>query len=110
MKKKDGTMRLCVDYCQLDKVITKILYHLSRIDDLMDHPGKAKVVVVALSRKYLLSFALMVRKLDLLEHFRDMNLVCEVIPKSVRLGMLKVTSGLAKKIRNGHKFDPFLFT
>lgn len=108
MKKKDGSMRLCVDYCQLDKVITKILYHLSRIDDLMDHPGKAKVVVVALSRKYLLSFALMVRKLDLLEHFRDMNLVCEVIPKSVRLGMLKVVSGLVEEIRYYQKSNTFL--
>ena len=36
VKKKDGTMRLCVDYCQLNKVTIKNKYPLPRIDDLMD--------------------------------------------------------------------------
>eukprot|EP00256_Glycine_max_P052668 XP_014619083.1 uncharacterized protein LOC106795063 [Glycine max] len=36
VKKKDGTMRLCVDYLQLNKVTIKNKYHLPRIDDLMD--------------------------------------------------------------------------
>ena len=36
VKKKDGTMRLCVDYYQLNKVMIKNKYPLSRIDDLMD--------------------------------------------------------------------------
>ena len=36
VKKKDGTMRLCVDYCQLNKVTIKNRYPLPRIDDLMD--------------------------------------------------------------------------
>ena len=36
VKKKDGTMRLCVDYRQLNKVTIKNRYHLPRIDDLMD--------------------------------------------------------------------------
>jgi len=36
VKKKDGTMRLCVDYRQLNKVTIKNKYHLPRIDDLMD--------------------------------------------------------------------------
>ena len=36
MQKKDGTMRLCVDYCQLNKVTIKNKYPLPRIDDLMD--------------------------------------------------------------------------
>ena len=35
-KKKDGTMRLCVDYRQLNKVTIKNKYPLPRIDDLMD--------------------------------------------------------------------------
>ena len=34
--KKDGTMRLCVDYHQLNKVTIKNKYPLPRIDDLMD--------------------------------------------------------------------------
>src|ERR1051325_11734556 len=36
VKKKEGTMRLCVDYRQLNKVTIKNQYPLSRIDDLMD--------------------------------------------------------------------------
>jgi len=36
VKKKDGTMRLCVDYRQLKKITIKNKYPLPRIDDLMD--------------------------------------------------------------------------
>lgn len=36
VKKKDGSMRLCVDYRQLNKVMIKNKYPLSRIDDIMD--------------------------------------------------------------------------
>ena len=36
VKKKDGSMRLCVDYQQLNKVTIKNRYPLPRIDDLMD--------------------------------------------------------------------------
>ncbi|GAU22844.1 hypothetical protein TSUD_282110 [Trifolium subterraneum] len=36
VKKKDGTMRLCIDYRQLNKVTIKNKYSLPRIDDLLD--------------------------------------------------------------------------
>ena len=36
IKKKDGSMRICVDYRQLNKVTIKNKYPLMRIDDLMD--------------------------------------------------------------------------
>src|SRR3954462_1919070 len=36
VKKKEGSMRLCVDYRQLNKVTIKNRYPLPRIDDLMD--------------------------------------------------------------------------
>jgi hypothetical protein len=36
VKKKEGIMRLCVDYRQLNKVTIKNKYLLPRIDDLMD--------------------------------------------------------------------------
>src|ERR1051325_7527794 len=36
VKKKEGSMRLCVDYRQLNKVTIKNRYPLSRINDLMD--------------------------------------------------------------------------
>jgi len=35
VNKKDGTMRVCVDYCQLNKMTIKNKYPLPRINDLM---------------------------------------------------------------------------
>ncbi|BBH03785.1 transposable element gene [Prunus dulcis] len=43
VKKKDGTMRLCIDYRQLNKVTVRNKYPLPRIDDLFDQLGGAKV-------------------------------------------------------------------
>jgi hypothetical protein len=34
--KKDGTQRLCMDYCALNEVTIKNKYLLPRIDDLFD--------------------------------------------------------------------------
>ena len=36
VKKKDGTLRLCIDYRELNKMTVKNKYPLSRIDDLFD--------------------------------------------------------------------------
>ncbi|GJR13571.1 putative reverse transcriptase domain-containing protein [Tanacetum coccineum] len=36
VKKKDGSMRMCIDYCDLNKVTVKNVYPLPRIDDLFD--------------------------------------------------------------------------
>ena len=36
VKKKDGTLRLCIDYRELNKIIIKNKYPLPRIDDLFD--------------------------------------------------------------------------
>ena len=36
MKKKDGSLRMCIDYRQLNKVTIKNKYPLPRIDDLFD--------------------------------------------------------------------------
>ena len=36
VKKKEGTMQLCIDYRQLNKITIKNKYPLSRIDDLFD--------------------------------------------------------------------------
>ena len=43
MKKKDGTMRLCIDYRQLNKMMIKNKYLLPRIDDLFDQLQGASV-------------------------------------------------------------------
>ena len=34
MKKKDGTLRMCIDYLQINKVTVKNKYPLPRIEDL----------------------------------------------------------------------------
>ena len=43
VKKKDGTLRLCVDYRQLNKMTVKNKYPLPRIDDLFDQLKGASV-------------------------------------------------------------------
>lgn len=49
------------------------------------HPGKANVIADALSRNSLHMSMRMVRELELIEKFRDMSLVCEETPISVKL-------------------------
>ena len=43
VKKKNGTLRLCIDYKQLNKVTMKNKYTFPRIDDLFDQMRGAKV-------------------------------------------------------------------
>lgn len=43
VKKKDGTLRLSIDFRQLNKVTVKNKYPLSRIDDLFDQLKDAKI-------------------------------------------------------------------
>ena len=43
VKKKDGSMRLCIDYRELNKVTIRNKYPLPRIDDLFDQLQGAKV-------------------------------------------------------------------
>ena len=43
MKKKDGNMRLCIDYKELNKVTIRNQYPLPRFDDLFDQLQGAKV-------------------------------------------------------------------
>ena len=43
VKKKDGTLRLCIDYRQLNKMTIKNRYPLPRIDDLFDQVRGAAV-------------------------------------------------------------------
>jgi len=45
VKKKDGSMRLCIDYRQLNNVTIKNRYPLPRIDDLMDQLVGARVFI-----------------------------------------------------------------
>ncbi|KAL4271553.1 hypothetical protein GQ457_13G015730 [Hibiscus cannabinus] len=43
VKKKDGSMRLCIDYHQLNRVTIKNKYPLPRIEDLFDQLREASV-------------------------------------------------------------------
>jgi hypothetical protein len=43
VKKNDGTLRLCIDFRQLNKVIVKNKYPLPRIDDLFDQLKDVKI-------------------------------------------------------------------
>jgi len=47
----------------------------------------------------------MVMELELIEQFRDLSLVCEMTPESVKLGMLKLTSDILEEIKKGKKED-----
>ncbi|KAK2449424.1 hypothetical protein QL285_008622 [Trifolium repens] len=68
-------------------------------------PGKANVVADALSRKSLHISLLMARELDLIEQFRDLSLVCETTPHSIKLGILKLTDDFLDKVKEGQRGD-----
>ncbi|CAJ2651824.1 unnamed protein product [Trifolium pratense] len=66
VKKKDGSMRLCIDYRQLNKVTIKNKYPLPRIDDLMDQ----------------LVGACVFSKIDLRSRYHQIRVKTENIPKT----------------------------
>jgi len=53
VKKKDGTLRLCIDYRKLNKVTIKNRYPLLKIDDLFDQlKGEAMFSKIELRLEY----------------------------------------------------------
>ncbi|KAJ8899271.1 hypothetical protein K2173_017306 [Erythroxylum novogranatense] len=66
VKKKDGTLRLCIDYRQLNRVTVKNEYPLPRIDDLLDQLQGAQVFT----------------KLDLRSGYYQLKIAEADIPKS----------------------------
>ena len=50
VKKKDGTLRLCIDYRQLNKLTVKNKYPLPRIDDLFDQLKGATIFLKIILR------------------------------------------------------------
>jgi hypothetical protein len=66
VKKKDGKLRLCVDYKELNKLTVKNKYPLPRIDDLLDQLRGAKVF----------------SKIDLRSGYHQIRIKPEDIPKT----------------------------
>ena len=44
--KKDGTRRLCVDYCRLKKVTKPDPFPMPRVDKLIDRIGMARYITI----------------------------------------------------------------
>ena len=43
IRKKDGSLRLCCDFCGINRVLKKDWYLLLLINDLLDAPCKAQI-------------------------------------------------------------------
>ena len=66
VKKKDGTLRMCIDYRELNKVTIRNKYPLPRIDDLFDQ----------------LKGAVVFSKIDLRSGYHQLKIKLSDIPKS----------------------------
>ena len=100
------SLKYLFDQKELNMRQRRWLEYLKDFDfQLSYHPRKANVVANALSRKTLHMSAMMVKKLELVEQFRDLTLVSELTPDGVRLGMLKLTNNIFEEIKSGQKED-----
>ena len=66
VKKKDGSLRLCIDYRELNKVTIRNQYPLPRIDDLFDQLQGARVFL----------------KIDLRSGYHQLKIWSEDVPKT----------------------------
>jgi len=83
-------------------------FHKDYDFELQYHPGKANVVADALSRKSIHASMMMVKELDLIESFRDLNLAVKLRPNSICLGMLKISSEFLEEIKRAQERDQSL--
>ena len=66
VKKKDGSLRLCIDYRELNKVTMRNQYPLPQIDDLFDQLQGARVF----------------SKIDLMSGYHKLKIRSEGVPKT----------------------------
>ena len=74
--------------------------------ELSYHPSKANMVADVLSRKNVMISGMMIKELELIEAFRDMNLTVELRTKSLYLGTLEITNNFLEHIRNTQMVIP----
>jgi hypothetical protein len=72
---------------------------------LQYHPGKANVVVDALSRKAIHMSSLMIKEMELLEKFRDLSLDFWTSPGRLNFGMVTISSDLMREIHEKQMGD-----
>nr|KYP70150.1 Retrotransposable element Tf2 [Cajanus cajan] len=65
---------------------------------LMYHPGKANVVADALSRKSIHMSSMMLRELELVEEFRDLNLCVELAQDHISCGAVTITNKFLRQV------------
>ncbi|KAL8146288.1 hypothetical protein AgCh_004148 [Apium graveolens] len=86
VKKKNGSMRLCIDYRELNKLTIKNKYPLPRIDDLFDQLKGAKFF----------------SKIDLRSGYHQLKIKPEDIPKTAF--RIRIAIPLTKLTRKNEKF------
>jgi len=75
---------------------------------LIYHPGKANVEADALSRKTVHTTHLMIKKVELLEKFRDMKLHVELESEFIRCSNLTISSDFLNSVRERQLLDVHL--
>ena len=73
--------------------------------ELKYHPVNANVVADALSRKSLNVGWMMIKEVELIESFRDLNLEISITLQSIQLSQIKVTSGYKEQIQRAQQQD-----
>ncbi|KAG8503464.1 hypothetical protein CXB51_001447 [Gossypium anomalum] len=79
VKKKDGTMRMCIDYRQLNKVTIKKKYPLPLIDDLFDQLKGASVFLKIDLRSVVFIDDILIYSRDEAEHAEHLKLVLQIL-------------------------------
>ncbi|XP_057504736.1 uncharacterized protein LOC130788191 [Actinidia eriantha] len=105
-QKKDGSLRLCIDYRKFNCVTVKNKYPMPRIDDLFDQlQGKANVVADALSKKPASLASLAMEKWKMMKHLGFFALHCDDIREGVTLCNLTVHSTLSTRVVEAQQMD-----